>query len=53
MLDWEWAISSEDPRGQVKVSEGVGDGVEGSCLRSIGEVPRSEWEWREARVRPS
>jgi len=53
MLDWEWAVSSEDPRGQVEVDEAVGDGVEGLCLGGNGEVPGSKWEWGKARVGPS
>src|SRR5882724_6086734 len=51
--DWEWVVGSEDLRGQVEVSEVVGDGVEGPCLRGIGKVPRSKWEWGKAGVRPS
>ena len=53
MSDREWAVSSEDLRGQVKVSEVVGDGVEGPCLRGIRKVPRSEWEWGKTGVGPS
>ena len=53
MLGQEWAVGSADPRGQVQVSEVVGDGVERLCLGGNGEVPRSGWEWRKARVRPS
>jgi len=52
MSGLEWAVSSEDPRGQVEVGEVVRDGVEGSCLGGDGEVPRSKWEWRKAGVRP-
>jgi len=51
MSGWEWAVGSEDMRGQVEVGEVVRDGVEGLCLG--GEVPRSEWEWGKARVGPS
>jgi len=48
MSDQEWHIGSENPRGQVEVSEAVGDGVEGPWLRGIGEVPRSELWWKKA-----
>ena len=45
MLDLDWCVGSEDLRGQVEVGKGVGNGVEGPCLRGIGEVPRSELYW--------
>jgi len=53
MLDQEWAVDSEDLRGQVEVGKAAGDGVNGSCLGGNGEVPGSKDEWGKARVRPS
>ena len=53
LLDQEWAVSSEDPRGQVEVDKAAGDGVKGLCLGGDGKIPRSKWEWGKAGVRPS
>ena len=52
MSDREWAVGSEDLRGQVKVGEAVGDGVKGSCLGGNGEIPGSEWEWEKLELVP-
>ena len=34
-------VGSEDPRGQVEIGKGVGNGVKGPCPGGFGEVPGS------------